>query len=219
MIRRHAIFAVILTTGLFFMTGCIRTHNEVVLRQPKPLQVNIQLTGKLTLVVKEAHDDMRYITGAAPAETAPSNPVAPPATRTRGKVSPGSSSSLIPGGDRVVVFADAAGGSLTKAQVLRKLRLNFPRVKRLLLAHLVGEAHTGYLVPRGHLGGPRRRFVRRDNALRRRLYEIVSRRTGQSVAQVGFVYFHVRLRYLPAGVWVQRFDRSTGRWIWVKKAA
>ncbi len=84
------------------------------------------------------------------------------------------------------------------------------------MKHLIGEAHTGYVEARGILTAKQKKLINEDNAYRQRLYQIVGKSTGQSVRTVGLIYFQVRLRYLPNGVWVQQLNNSIGQWVWVK---
>ncbi len=205
------------------VAGCIRTHSDVVIHQPKPMVVDVNLSGTLTLVVKNARDDMQYITGhAAPGKSAGGSvnagiPVVdiPPTTQPVTKPTGRPSSSLLQArGLTPVIFADA-NPSPGKSAILRQLRADYPRVRALLESHLVGEAHTGYLVARAHLATRQAQFVSQDNALRRELYQIVAAETGRSMAQVGLSYYVVRLRYLAKGVWVQAKNKADGQWVWI----
>ncbi len=214
-----AVVACGLTLGL---AGCIRTHSDVVIHQPKPMVVDVNLSGTLTLVVKNARDDMRYITGHAPRKAAglstnPTIPVVdiPPATQPTTKSTGRPSSSLLRAhGMNPVIFADA-NPSAGKSAILKQLRADYPKVRALLGRHLVGEAHTGYLVARTHLSAGQARFVSQDNVLRRELYQAVAAETGQSMAQVGLSYYVIRLRYLAKGVWVQAKNQANGQWVWI----
>ena len=209
--------ACVLTLGL---AGCIRTHSDVVIHQPKPMVVDVNLSGTLTLVVKNARDDMQYITGHSPGKTSGTSASAgipvvdiPPATQPATK-STHSPSSLLLQPHGPVIFADA-NPAPGKSAILKQLRADYPKVRALLDRHLVGEAHTGYMVARAHLSARQARFVSQDNALRRELYQAVAAETGRSMAQVGLSYYVVRLRYLAKGVWVQAKNQANGQWVWI----
>ncbi len=85
----------VLVAGAAVMTsllaGCLRTHNDVVLSQQKPLQVNVNVTGKFTVVIQEqAQQGMDYIAGDStqiPAIAAPTT--APATTGTTPAAAPG----------------------------------------------------------------------------------------------------------------------------------
>ncbi len=212
------------------LNGCIHTHSDVVISQPKPLQVDVNLNGKLTLVIQDARNDMQYIAGPPPGgpSTAPAGGAIVPATmpaaapHTAPAAGPAttqpSSLRLRNPADSTVIFADdiPPAQMTTKQQVLAELREDYPRLRVLLMKHLIGEAHTGYVEARGTLTAKQKKLIHEDNGYRRRLYQIVGKSTGQSVPTVGLIYFQVRLRYLPDGVWVQQLNNSTGQWVWVK---
>lgn len=222
---KSIIVALFVLPVMLGINGCIRTHSDVVISQPKPLQVDVNLNGKLTLVIQDARNDMQYIAGPPPAGTAPvpaTQPAAAPATAPAAATAPASTqpNSLRlqkPIAD-VVIFADdiPPAQMTTKQQVLKELHEDYPRLRVLLIKHLIGEAHTGYVEARGTLTAKQKKLINEDNAYRRRLYQIVGKSTGQSVPTVGLIYFQVRLRYLPNGVWVQQLNNSTGLWVWVK---
>ncbi|MGC8623636.1 MAG: DUF1318 domain-containing protein [Phycisphaerae bacterium] len=209
---------VLSATVVVCLGGCLQTHNDVVISQPKPLEVNVNLNGKLTLVVQDAQNDMDFIAGrrsptaaGTGAATTPSTlPVKIPAT-TAGKPS----SCLVPPPRQAgVIFADAAS-TVSAAEILRNLRADFAENHRLLAAHLVGEAHSGYMEVRGALTNTQQAFVAHDNRWRKRLYELRAAQTGQSMATIGLIYFKIRLKFVPPGAWVQQYDKSTGQWVWV----
>ncbi len=202
--------------GLAGLGGCLQTHNDVVISQPKPLEVNVNLNGKLTLVVQDASSDMDFIAGDTGHEKSSSPataPVAPGKAATKTSVRP--SIYLIPAGAAVGIIpvdATTTGGS---ADILEHLRADFPKNHKLLAAHLVGEAHTGYMQARGTLTRAQQAFVAHDNRWRKRLYELRAAQTGQPIATIGLIYFKIRLKFVPVGAWVQQYDQTTGRWIWV----
>jgi uncharacterized protein YdbL (DUF1318 family) len=196
--------------------GCLQSHNDVVISQPKPLEVNVNLNGKLTLVVQDARNDMDFIAGGSSGsadvtgvpEKSSAQPVKAPAT-TSGKPS----SCLIPQyRQERVIFTDV---TISAADILRHLRADFAENHQLLAAHLVGEAHSGYMEARGDLTNAQQAFVAHDNRWRKRLYELRAAQTGQSMATIGLIYFKIRLKFVPRGAWVQQYEQSTGQWIWV----
>ena len=227
---KSIIVALVMLPVMLGLNGCIHTHSDVVISQPKPLQVDVNLNGKLTLVIQDARNDMQYIAGAPPAgpSTAPAGVATVPATlptaapqaapTTTPAATKPSSLRMPNAADRVVIFADdiPPAQMTTKQQVLAELREDYPHLRVLLIKHLIGEAHTGYVEARGALTAKQKKLIHEDNAYRQRLYQIVGKSTGQSVATVGLIYFQVRLRYLPDGVWVQQLNNSTGQWVWIK---
>ncbi len=202
--------------GLTGLGGCVRTHSDVVISQPKPLEVNVNLNGKLTLVVQDASSDMDFIAGDAGHEKSGSPATAPAASgRAATKSSVRPSLYLAPGGRAArIIFVNATTRG-PSADILQHLRADFPKNHKLLAAHLVGEAHTGYMQARATLTSAQRAFVAHDNRWRKRLYELRAAQTGQPMATIGLIYFKIRLKYVPVGAWVQHYDPTTGQWTWV----
>lgn len=196
--------------------GCLQTHNDVVISQPKPLEVNVNLNGKLTLVVQDARSDMDFIAGDEnnkASQTAPAPTTAPTATPQAGTGQAGSY--LVPtDADTRVIFADAIT-PISQTDILQHLRADFPENHKLLSAHLVGEAHTGYMEARAVMTSAQRAFMAHDNRWRKRLYELRAAQTGQSMTTIGLIYFKIRLKFVPAGSWVQHYDSNAGRWVWI----
>jgi uncharacterized protein YdbL (DUF1318 family) len=87
-------------------------------------------------------------------------------------------------------------------------------VLSLLQRKLVGEAHTGYLSPRGQLTASQSQFVNAENGFRKALYRKLAQRNGISVAKEALAFYAARLRHLPHGVWVQLRVKGGG-WAWV----
>ena len=202
--------------GLAGLGGCLQTHNDVVISQPKPLEVNVNLNGKLTLVVQDASSDMDFIAGDTGHEKSSSPataPVAPGKASTKTSVRP--SVFLIPAGAAVRIISVDATTTGRSADILEHLRADFPKNHKLLAAHLVGEAHTGYMQARATLTPAQQAFVAHDNRWRKRLYELRAAQTGQPIATIGLIYFKIRLKFVPVGAWVQHYDQTTGQWIWV----
>ncbi len=201
--------------SLIGLGGCLQTHSDVVISQPKPLEVNVNLNGKLTLVVQDASSDMDFIAGDSGHEKSGSPataPAAPGKAATKSSVRP--SLYLLPAGTAArIIFADATTAQ-SPADILQHLRADFPTNHKLLAAHLVGEAHTGYMQARATLTNTQQAFVAHDNRWRKRLYELRAAQTRQPIATIGLIYFKIRLKFVPVGAWVQQYDPATGQWTW-----
>src|SRR6201985_987142 len=68
--------------GAFLAVGCgpIETKNTVVIEQPKPLEVNVNLSGRLELVITDARKDLETITGEKAKRTVSPEDMGLPAT-------------------------------------------------------------------------------------------------------------------------------------------
>ena len=200
--------------GASLLAGCLRTHNDVVLSQQKPLEVNVNLHGKFTVVIQEqAQEGMDYIAGATSQIPTISPPTSKPSHHANSVGSTGPSSLRTGTSGLPVLFADS-GSSMTIHQLFMRLRADFPRVMSLLRRRLVGEAHTGYLEPRGQLSSAQSEFVDAENGFRKALYKKLARRNGISVAKEALAFYAARLTHLPHGVWVQLRVKGGG-WAWV----
>jgi uncharacterized protein YdbL (DUF1318 family) len=202
--------------------GCLQTHNDVVISQPKPLEVNVNLNGKLTLVVQDANSDMDFIASDSNHGTNDTKPAGPktsvnkPVPTKALKTGPGQPSSYFVPAETpaFIIFADATA-TISQSDILNHLRADFAENRKLLAAHLVGEAHTGYMVARESMTRAQRAFMAHDNRWRKRLYELRAAQTNQPLATIGLIYFKIRLKFVPAGAWVQQYDNSIGQWVWV----
>lgn len=211
----HLIGCCAVLAGGMMLPGCLRTHNDVVISQPKPLEVNVNLKGKLTLVIQDAHSDMDFIADQSKAPPVGEAHQAP-ATQPTSAPAPGAGFLQDPqSGEMPVIYADAPAISNRKI-ILEHLRADFHRCHQLLAAHLTGEAHTGFMVARAPLNASDAHFMKEDNHWRKALYELRAKQTGHSVAQIGHVYFAVRVKYAPNGSWVQSFDQSSDQWVWIQ---
>lgn len=200
--------------GASMLAGCLRTHNDVVLSQQKPLEVNVNLHGKFTVVIQEqAQEGMDYIAGATSKIPTINPPTTKPIANSSGGSSTGPSSLRTETSSLPVLFADS-GSSMTIHQLFMRLRADFPKVMSLLRQRLVGEAHTGYLSLRGHLSSADSQFVNAENGFRKALYKKLAQRNGISVAKEALAFYAARLRHLPHGVWVQLRVKGGG-WAWV----
>jgi|GEM_PF-4049021 len=204
-----------LVIGASLLAGCLRTHNDVVLSQQKPLEVNVNLKGKFTVVIQEqAQQGMDYIAGdTSQIPTVPARGNHAKTTTPSSASATGPSSLRLTGIRGVVLFADG-GDSMTIHQLFMRLRADYPRVLSLLKRKLVGEAHTGYLAAREHLSAAQSQFLDAENGFRMALYKKLARRNGISVAKEALAFYAARLRHLPHGVWVQ-MRSAGGGWVWV----
>src|SRR5690242_8599117 len=69
--------ALLTTTAL--LAGC-NTRHEIVVNQPKPMEVNVNLSGRLELVVTDARKDLEQIEGAKPKRIVTPEDIGLPAT-------------------------------------------------------------------------------------------------------------------------------------------
>jgi hypothetical protein len=104
----------------------------------------------------------------------------------------------------VMVSATALASSPTE-----RIRDRLPAIDALKASGLVGESADGYLVVRERVSPEEGSLVEAENADRRRLYEAISERTGQSAAEVGRQRALRLFELSKPGLWLRGAD---GNW-------
>ena len=212
-----------LATGSLVGCGPIQTKNTVVIEQPKPLEVNVNLSGRLELVITDARKDLETITGEKAKRTVSPEDIGLPATGA----TTGPGAAVIPPPEEAVVYADvmarvgrpaprtvAAGeDDLVKSMAARN-----SKVRGLLSAHVAGEAHTGLLVAKGALSADQQATMDAENADRSALYKLRAAKNGTSEADAALAYYLQRLGYAQTGDWVEKYNKTTKQWEWVQWA-
>ncbi|HUO10678.1 MAG TPA: DUF1318 domain-containing protein [Phycisphaerae bacterium] len=202
--------------------GCspIETHNTVVIEQPKPLEVNVNLSGRLELVITDARKDMETIQGEKPKREVKPEDIGLPATGVPGAAGTEEE-------DRAVVLADVIAGArvgtpqprevaASEEDLVKSMAARNAQVRKLLSAHVAGEAHTGLLVEKGTLTADQKGTVEAENADRQALYKLRAAKTGTSEADAALAYYLQRLGYAEKGDWVEKYNKATKQWEWVK---
>ena len=196
--------------------GCIRTKSEVAV---KPVDINLNITGRLELVITDARRQQEQITGAKPKRTVrPEDIGLPPVPAPKaGAIGPGAMLTDH-GRARPVVLAsfDCAGeaGSDREAQLIQQMAGRHPQIKAMLDGQLVGESHTGFLVPKASLSASQQALVTAENADRGELYKLQAAKRKATVDEVTLGYYLARLEHVSKGTWVEHYDKSSGHWEW-----
>jgi uncharacterized protein YdbL (DUF1318 family) len=108
----------------------------------------------------------------------------------------------------------AAASSDRQAQLVQQRAARHPQIEVMLDRQLVGESHTGVLVPRASLSPSRQALVNAENADRAELYKLEAAEKNMTVDEVALGYYLARLEHINKGTWAERLDKSTGRWEW-----
>jgi uncharacterized protein YdbL (DUF1318 family) len=106
----------------------------------------------------------------------------------------------------------AEGGDRT--QLIQQMAARHSQIASMLDSGSVGEAHTGFLVPRGNLTAAQQALVDAENANRTELYKLEAARKNTPIDQVVLAYYMARLEHVSKGTWVQRYNKATGTWEW-----
>jgi hypothetical protein len=198
------------------MSGCLHTQSEVAV---KPVDINLNITGRLELVITDARRQAAEITGEKPKRTVrPEDIGLPPVLKPTSKVAD-------PEGIRtgqhlpffmapVGLFSVAEGGSDRQAQLIQQMATRHPQIAALLASQVVGESHTGILAPRGSLSVSQQTVITAENTDRIELYKLEAAKKQATLDQVVLSYYLARLEHVNKGDWVERFNKATGNWEW-----
>jgi uncharacterized protein YdbL (DUF1318 family) len=215
--KRVQLLPVMASIAGALLIGCLQTKNEV---EVKPVDINLNITGRLELVITDARRQEEAITGSAPKRTVRPEDIGLPPAPT--PASDATGSGAIPTDDgsaspRVVLVADIylvdASGD-RGAQLIGQMAARHPQIAAMLDSHLVGESHTGFLVPKGSLSANQQALVASENADRMELYKLEAAKKNTAVDQVALAYYMARLEHVNKGTWVERYNKATGSWEW-----
>jgi uncharacterized protein YdbL (DUF1318 family) len=204
------ILAVITLVAWAGLPGCgpVQTKSEV---DVKPVDINLNITGRLEVVITDARKQEEQITGSAPKRTVRPEDIGLPASTP---TSDAGRSAMMASQDfknsaRLVWVADDS-----EQQLIQQMAARHQQVAAMLNGQLVGESHTGFLVAKASLTPAQQAIVDAENADRTKLYQLEAAKKGTTVDQAALGYYVARLEHVNKGTWVERFNKSTGSWEW-----
>ena len=192
------------------LSGCgpVQTKSEV---DVKPVDINLNITGRLEVVITDARKQEEQITGSAPKRTVRPEDIGLPATTPTSDA--GRASMMASRNDenaaRLVFVADDS-----EAQLIQQMAARHQQIAAMLNEQLVGESHTGFLVVKSSLTPSQQASVDAENADRTKLYQLEAAKKGTTVDQAALGYYLARLEHVNKGAWVERFNKSSGSWEW-----
>lgn len=192
---RMALLAASIASTLIL--GCVQTRSEV---EVKPVDINLNITGRLEVVITDARQQEEVITGSKPKRTVRPEDIGLPAT-------PVPTSDNAPAG--FVLVADEGN-----QQLIQRMAARHPQVEAVLNSQLAGESHTGMLMPKATLSSSQQSLIDAENADRMALYQSEASRKNLPVDQIAIAYYMARLEHVDKGTWVERFNKSSGSWEW-----
>lgn len=196
-----SIFFIAAATAAF---GC-KTEHKIVVEQPKPLEVNINLSGRLELVIEDAREDVAKITGQKPRQTVRPEDIGLPAGTL-----PKPGAAAAPGRVILAVVVPLA----SEDQLKQAMAARNAQVRQLLDAKVAGEAHTGLLAARGQLSADQQQLMNAENSDRSALYAAEAKRRGVTAAEVALAYYMARLEHAKKGDWYEKYDQAAKAWVW-----
>jgi uncharacterized protein YdbL (DUF1318 family) len=215
--KRVQLVAAMASIAVVLLAGCLQTKSEV---EVKPVDINLNITGRLELVITDARRQEEAITGSAPKRTVRPEDIGLPQAPTPTSDATESGTILTDDGSplpRVVLVADiypVDASSDREAQLIRQMAARHPQIAAMLDSHLVGESHTGFLVPKGSLSANQQAVVDAEDADRTELYKLEAAKKNSTVDQVALAYYMARLEHVNKGTWVERYNKATGSWEW-----
>jgi uncharacterized protein YdbL (DUF1318 family) len=194
--------------------GCLHTKSDV---EVKPVDINLNITGRLELVITDARRQEEQITGAKPKRTVRPEDIGLPPVLGPKSEAVGSGAKLMTENLAfqfvLVTSADAADASSDRqGQLIQQMAARHPQIEALLNSQLVGESHTGFLTPRASLSASQQALVTAENADRAELYKLEAAKKNTAVDQVAMGYYLARLEHINKGTWAERYNN--GKWEW-----
>jgi uncharacterized protein YdbL (DUF1318 family) len=214
--KRVRLLLIVIVVTLMAVGGCLQTKSEVAV---KPVDINLNISGRLELVITDARRQAEVITGEKPKRTVrPEDIGLPPVLKpTSEVVGPDAirmgrrqTFSYVP----VRLFYVAEVSNDRQAQLIQQMAARHPQIETLLASQVVGESHTGTLVPRGSLSASQQALVTAENADRTELYRLEAAKKQTQLDQVITGYYLARLEHVNKGTWVERYNKATGSWEW-----
>ncbi len=204
--RRMHLVLLLGLTGSTVLIACLQTRNEV---DVKPVDINLNITGRLEVVITDARKVEEEITGSKPKRTVrPEDIGLPPAPSDKSDAGGAMNADQADAGSILLVASDP------EQQLIEQMAARHPQIQTMLDSQLVGESHTGYLVARATLSASQQSLMDVENSDRLQLYKLEAAKKNAPLDQVALGYYLARLGHVNKGNWVDQFNKSTGSWEW-----
>jgi uncharacterized protein YdbL (DUF1318 family) len=204
--RRMPLLLLFALTGSTVSIACLQTKNEV---DVKPVDINLNITGRLEVVITDARKVEEEITGSQPKRTVrPEDIGLPPASSDKSDVGGAMNAGQADTRSIVLVASDP------EQQLIEQMAARHPQIRAMLDSQLMGESHTGYLVSRATLSAGQQSLMDAENSDRLQLYKLEAAKKNTPIDEVALGYYLARLGHVNRGNWVDQFNKSTGSWEW-----
>ena len=196
------------------LSAC-NTHHEI---EVKPIDININLSGRLDLVVHDARENVDQIAGEKAQRTVrPEDIGLPPSPATRPGAAADFPHEALPA--PIVYLADfgrtpAPARLASEADLTKSMADRYAQMRSLLDTKLAGESHTGLLAARGDLTAAQKTLFEAENSDRAALYSLEAARRKITEAEVALGYYLARLGHARQGDWYEKYNKSTSAWEW-----
>jgi uncharacterized protein YdbL (DUF1318 family) len=214
--RRMRMAAAAVAIAWAALIGCFHTQSEV---DVKPVDINLNITGRLELVITDARKEEQKITGSAPKRIVRPEDIGLPAgsAPTSEAESGARLANRRTQTPRLMLVAElypVADNGGRKDQLIQQMAARHGQIAGMLDSQLVGERHTGFLAARGSVSAQQQALIDAENADREELYKIEAAAKNTTENQVALAYYMARLEQVNKGNWVERYDKATGSWDW-----
>jgi uncharacterized protein YdbL (DUF1318 family) len=204
--KRMQLVLLLALTGSTALIACLQTKSEV---DVKPVDINLNITGRLEVVITDARKVEEEITGSKPKRTVrPEDIGLPPASSDKSDAGGATYADQADAGSIVLVAADP------EQQLIEQMAARHPQIQAMLDSQVVGESHTGYLVSKATLSASQQSLMDAENSDRLQLYKLEAAKKNTPLDQVALGYYLARLGHVNKGNWVDQFNKSTGSWEW-----
>src|SRR5260370_20954103 len=204
--RRMHLVLLLALTGSTVLIACLQTKSEV---DVKPVDINLNITGRLEVVITDARKVEEEITGSKPKRTVrPEDIGLPPAASDESDAGGAMNADQADTGSILLVAIDL------EQQLIEQMAARHPQIQTMLDNQLVGESHTGYLVSKATLSASQQSLMDAENSDRLQLYKLEAVKKNAPLDQVALGYYLARLGHVNKGNWVDQFNKSTGSWEW-----
>jgi len=113
----------------------------------------------------------------------------------------------------IALFALCFSSAILNAEGIKeRLAKRLPAINKMKEDGLVGENNKGYLEARKELSEENKKIVESENSDRKTIYEMLAKKTGQTVEVISTRRALQIAEKTTAGVWLQKSDGS-----WYKK--
>jgi uncharacterized protein YdbL (DUF1318 family) len=197
--------------ALVLFAGCFHTKSEV---DVKPVDINLNITGRFELVITDARRQEEEITGSKPKRIVTPEDIGLPAASAPRSSATRTGTMLTddgPASARLVLVADTG---TDEQALIQRMAARHPQIASMLDSQSVGEGHSGFLVPKSNLSPSQQALLDAENADRAQLYKLEAVRKNASVDQVALGYYMARLEQVNKGTWVERYNKSSASWEW-----
>jgi uncharacterized protein YdbL (DUF1318 family) len=197
--------------ALALFSGCFHTRSEV---DVKPVDINLNITGRFELVITDARRQEEEITGSKPKRIVTPEDIGLPAASAPRSSATGTGTMLTDDGPASARFVLVEDTGSDEQALIQRMAARHPQIASMLDSQSVGESHSGFLVPKSTLSPSQQALVDAENADRANLYKLEAARKNTSVDQVALGYYMARLEQVNKGAWVERYNKSSASWEW-----